>query len=339
MTGAGKSGAVGRKEWLAAAAVVRQRGQVAWALGSALEAAWAAEGPQDPVGVLEAIVARAVGGVAEVETVVAQVPGAGRAPQAATAAGEAGATWRQLQQTDLAEKAVVAVWLASVGAGERRATVALGLRSNGGKHVLGVWAGGAGEHRCSQHLAEDLRARGLGRGGMWLAVTEGERALDLALRQQWGERVVVAHCHKRVAAAVTGHLPAGLRDAAARALAAAWECPDLASAGQQLQALAESWRQEHPGAAARLLTECEATTVTQALGLRGALAQRLSTAVPARYLLEQCLPAARGRSGRDWVAAIAVAARDRQQSFRRLPEHAAIGALVQALAERIVAAK
>lgn len=339
MTGTGKSEQAGRAKWLGAAAVLRQRAQVAWALGAALEAAWADERPEDVVGTLEAIVARAVSGAMD-EARGAKVPSPASARQrvAAAPADEAAAAWRQMRQTDLAGVALAAVWFASVGAGSERATVALGLGADGGKRVLGVWGGGAGEHRCSQHLAEELRGRGLGRGASWLAVTEGERALDLALGQQWGERVVVAHCQKRVAAAVSGQLPAGLRDAAAQDLATAWESPDAASARQQLRALAESWRQQRPGAAARLLLECEATTATVALGLRGALAQRLCTATPARYLLEQCLPLARGRTGRDWVAAIALAARCRQQGFRRLPEHGAIGVLVRALAERTGAA-
>lgn len=60
--------------------------------------------------------------------------------------------------------------------------------------------------------------------------------------------------------------------------------------------------------------------------------------MPARYLLQQCLPAAGGRSGREWVGAVAMQARHRQEGFRRLPEHAAVGALVRALAERRAAA-
>ena len=335
----GKSGQIGPEEWLGAAAVLRQRAQVAWAMSAALEAAWAGDRPEDVVGALEAIVARAVAGAAGGASEV-KGSGAAAAPRQAEgpAAGDAAAAWRRLQQTDLAGVSLPAVWIASLGAGNERATVALGLGADGGKRVLGVWAGGAAEHRCSQQLAGDLRGRGLGRGATWLAVTEGERALDLALRQQWGQRVVLAHCQERVGAAVTGHLPTGLRPAATQALTTAWECPEAGGARRELEALAEAWRRDHPGAAARLLGECEATVATQALGIRGALAQRLRTAVPARYLLQRCLPAARGRSGRDWVAAVAMQARHRQAGFRRRPEEAAVGALVRALAKRSVVA-
>ena len=107
----------------------------------------------------------------------------------------------------------------------------------------------------------------------------------------------------------------------------------MGSAQRDLAALVTAWQEAHPGAAARLRAEAEPTTVIQGLGVRGALAERLRTAVPARYLLEQCLPAARGRSGQGWVAAVAAEARRRQAGFRRLAEQAGLGPLVRALAE------
>lgn len=139
----------------------------------------------------------------------------------------------------------------------------------------------------------------------------------------------MAHCQEHAAAEVAGHLPAGMRPQAREALRAAWDAPEAA---RELEGLADTWQQAHPGAAARLRSELEPTTAICGLGVHGALALRLQVAVPARYLLEQCLPAGRGRSGREWVAAIAAEARRRQNGFRRLPEHAALGTLVRALA-------
>lgn len=130
---------------------------------------------------------------------------------------------------------------------------------------------------------------------------------------------------------VTAHLPGGMREQAAQAMRAAWEIPEVARARSELSELAAAWRVNHPGAAARLRAEIEPTTITQALGVHGALAQRLRTVAPARYLLEHCLPAGSGRSGRDFAAAIALAARQRQDGFRRLSEHAALPKLVHAL--------
>ena len=87
MREAAKAGAAGREEWLGAAAVLRQRAQVTWAL----EAACAGEGP-------EAIVARAMSGAALGE---AEWKGTSAAtetlrPRRVAVAGDAAAAWRQL---------------------------------------------------------------------------------------------------------------------------------------------------------------------------------------------------------------------------------------------------
>ena len=331
----GEAAGAGAEAWLKAAGVLRERARVALAVAAAVEAAGGSEGQGDLVGSLEAIVAQAVSGAGAV-SMAAQAPepraqaGAGR-----RASGEdAPAVWRQMQETRLAETALPAVWFASGGAGGTQVTLALGCKANGVKQVLGVWCGGAGEQRCSQSLAADLHGRGLGQGRSWLAVAEGERALDMALRREWGERVMVAHCQEHVGTAVLAHLPASLRATAAAALEAAWEAPAAIAAQRQLLALAESWHEQHPGAASRLRAEVDATTAVTALGLRNGLARRLRSAVPARYLLEQCLPAARGLSGRAATAAVAAAAAQRAQGFRRMCEPGALVVLTRALAEQ-----
>ena len=304
------------------------------------------------VATLEAIVARALAGPGASLERVAQPTGESGQSVAAhqrrqpTLISDAQTAWRQMQATDLVGRSMPVVWFASAGAGGgeaasrptlrggERATLALGATADGGKAVLGVWAGGAAEHRCSEHVAGDLRGRGLGRGSAWVAVTGGERALGLALRQHWPNRdVVVAHCQQRVAAEVLGHLPVSLRPQAGQALRGALggsgcdQCPaGLGGPGHRLAG-------GTPRGGRPLAAEAEPTTVIQGLGVRGALAERLRTAVPARYLLEQCLPAARGRSGPAWVAAVATEARRRQAGFHRLAEQAGLGPLVRALAE------
>lgn len=328
--------------WLQTAEALRERGRLAWALGVAMERVLAsapATAVAD-VGVMEAIVAEAVGQLAGQQQVRRPVKGSGAAAvQAAGArapegADEATTVWQRLQGADLAERAIPVVWIASGGAGGERVSLALGVAADGCKQVLGLWRGALAEERCSQMVATDLRSRGLGRRTAFVAVGGGERALDLALGEQWPQRAVVAHCQDRVADAVMAHLPAAMREQAAQAIDAAWEIPDVAQARHALSELAAAWQVEHPGAAARLRVEIEATTVPQALGVYGPLAERLRSAAPARYLLERCLPAGAGRTGRDFVASVALAARRRQDGFRRLGEHEALPRLMSALAAR-----
>ncbi len=291
------------------------------------------------VSVMEAVVAEAVRQLVGQQQVRQPARGSGAAAVAGAGArlqegAEASTVWQQMQSADLAERVIPVVWIASGAAGGERASLAVGVAADGRKQVLGLWRGGVAEQRCSQMVATDLRSRGLGRRTAFVAVSTGERALDLALGEQWPQRAVVAHCQDHVVAAVIAHLPAAMREQAAQAIHAAWEIPELTRARSELSELAAAWQVEHPGAANRLRSEIEATTIPQALGIYGPLAERLRSAVSARYLLERCLPAGSGRSGRDFVASVALAARQRQDGFRRLGEHAALPRLLSALAAR-----
>jgi hypothetical protein len=71
-----------------------------------------------------------------------------------------------------------------------------------------------------------------------------------------------------------------------------------------------------------------------ALGVGGALGERLRTATAAAYLLGQCLPAGRGRQGRASLGAIAGELLRRQAEFRRLTAHDQLPALCQRLDAR-----
>ena len=63
-----------------------------------------------------------------------------------------------------------------------------------------------------------------------------------------------------------------------------------------------------------------------ALGLRGALAQRLENTAPTAYVLERCQ-----RAGRNTPVAVAVELVRCQRGFRRLPEAHRLGELWLAL--------
>jgi hypothetical protein len=233
---------------------------------------------------------------------------------------------RLLERPPLEDRAWLVVWFGAALRPEPGLTLALGMDGDGRRQVLGLWPGMPEQVRSAEKLAEDLQGRGLGARGPWLAVTGGERALDQALRGSWDGQVVVAHCQRRVCREVLAHLPAGEQAGARLALVRAWDAPDAAAARQALAAQVEAWRASYPGAAARLARSVEATTVVLALGLRGALAQRLEGTAPADYLLERCR-----RAGHDGAAAVAAELARRQASFRRFSEAERLGELQQAL--------
>lgn len=327
--GRGRSRSTGVDAWREASRQLQERGRLAWALGEVLGQVLdgaSSEADGDRIERLETIVARAVSHAGERR---GRVPGPARGGRSVVRAVSPLGVPRDgqmLLNPPLGERAWSVVWFAAALRPEPGLTLALGMDSDGGRQVLGLWSGTAEQMRSAEKLTEDLHERGLGVRGPWLAVTGGERALDQALRGFWNGRVVVAHDQRRVCQEVLAHLPAGVRPEARRTLDRAWDAPDARVARQMLTALVGTWREICPGAAARLGRSVEATTAVLDLGLRGALAQRLETTAPAAYLLERCR-----QGGRNTPAAVVTELVRRQGGFRSFPEADRLGELLTAL--------
>ena len=333
---------VGLAEWRAAGRVLRERAEMTLALGRCLEQLPVGPGltPEGLAERLQAVIGEVLaqgGRQKEAPAARAMACGRGMAGAARTVAAkeerEPGAALRALR-ADLFGQRWPVVWFASAGTDAERVTLALGVRVEGTKQIVGLWSGGSGEQRLGQTAAEDLWLRGMNRGTPWVAVTGAERALGAALLQQWGARLVLVHDRRAVADAVVAHLPAAAREAAVEGLREAWATPEFAKAQALLERQAECWKGSFPGAEARLRQEIDATTSVQALGVGGALGERLRTATPAAYLLGQCLPAGRGLLGRAHLGAIAGELLRRQAGFRRLTEHGQLPGLCQRLDAR-----
>lgn len=329
-SGRGQRRTAGVEAWREASRQLRERGRLTWVLGEALGLVLDGAGfdqDGDCVRHLEAIVQRVVSDVGERGgRVPAPARGTQQSAVRAVSPHRVPRDGQTLLNPPLGERAWLVVWFAAALRPEPGLTLALGMDGDGRRQVLGLWPGGPEQVRCAEKLAEDLHGRGLGVRGPWLAVTGGERALDQALRGFWNGRVVVAHDQRRVCREVLAHLPAAEREGARLALACAWDAPDASAARQTLETLVGAWRQSWPGAAARLARSVGATTMVLALGLRGALAQRLENTASAAYLLERCQ-----RAGRNTPAAVAAELVRRQGGFRRLPETERLGELRQAL--------
>lgn len=315
--------------WREASRQLQERGRLAWALGEALGQVLdgaSSDADGDRIGRLETIVERAVSHEGERRGPAPSPARGGRSVAQAVSPLRVPRDGQTLLNPPLGERAWLVVWFAAALRPDPGVTLALGMDGDGRRQVLGLWPGGPEQVRSAEKLAEDLRGRGLGVRGPWLAVTGGERTLDQALRGFGNGPVVVAHDQRRVCREVLAHLPAAEREQARLALARAWDAPDASTARQTLEALVGAWRGSWPGAAARLARSVGATTAVLALGLRGALAQRLENTASAAYLLERCR-----QGGRDTPAAVAAELVRRQGGFRRFPEAERLGELWQAL--------
>lgn len=200
--------------------------------------------------------------------------------------------------------------------------IALGVCSDGAKHVLGVREGTTENARVATALLQDLIDRGLRTDRPVLFVIDGAKALRKAIRQVFGALGVVHRCqyHKRMN--VLGHLPESLRPSVDRALRDAWNTPNADLARKQLERLARSLEREHPGAAASIREGLEETLTLQQLGISGALYRTLHTTNPIENLNGSVATYTRNvkrwRGGRMIVRWVSAALQEAERAFRRV---------------------
>jgi transposase-like protein len=168
--------------------------------------------------------------------------------------------------------------------GERVVLVALGIDAQGHKHVLGLREGSTEATRVVASLLADLVERGLDADRMRLWVIDGGKALRKAIVQTFGERALIQRCQEHKRRNVIEHLPRDMHAGVNRALREAWAAGSVDLAKRQLQRLAGSLQDSHPGAAASLREGLEETLTVQGLGIAGALHRTLRSTNPIENL-------------------------------------------------------
>ena len=167
---------------------------------------------------------------------------------------------------------------------DRVILLALGIDTQGNKHVLGLREGSTEATRVVASLLSDLVDRGLAADRMRLWVIDGGKALRKAIVQTFGQRALIQRCQEHKRRNVLEHLPEDAHASVKRALKDAWSASDADLARKQLGRLASSLQAKHPGAAASLREGLEETLTVQALGITAALYRTLRTTNPIENL-------------------------------------------------------
>ena len=155
--------------------------------------------------------------------------------------------------------------------------IALGIDTQGRKHVLGLREGATETAAVSKALLNDLVTRGLPTERAMLFLVDGAAALRRAISDVYGTLGVVQRCQLHKYRNVLGHLPERLHASVERALRTAWDLQSEASAKRALERLARSLEDEHPGAAASIREGLHETLTVLRLGLTGSLQRTLRT--------------------------------------------------------------
>jgi putative transposase len=224
---------------------------------------------------------------------------------------------RDLSQLDLAALMIDGIVIA-----EHVMLVALGIDSDGKKHVLGVREGATENAVACTALLTDLRDRGLRTDRAVLVVIDGGKALAKAVRNVFGARAVVQRCQAHKVRNVVEQLPDELRPSVRQAMRDAYAASDADRARTMLVNLARRLRDEHPGAAASLDEGLDETLSVKRLKLPRKLERQLSTTNAIENLMGSVRDLARrvkrwrgGSMIQRWtVTAVADAA----QRFRRI---------------------
>jgi transposase-like protein len=213
--------------------------------------------------------------------------------------------------------------------------VALGVDSQGRKHVLALREGTTENATVCKALLADVRERGLDLERPVLFVIDGGTGLRKAIRETCGPTAIIHRGQVHQRRNVLEHLPETMRPRVRRVLDEAYGLADAALAKRRLTQLAAGLDHPHPGAAASLREGLDETLTLQRLGVTGALYRTVRSTNAIENLNglvgHFVRNVRRWRDGHMLVRWIAAGLHEVGCSFRRLRGHRDLAALIRAL--------
>ena len=214
--------------------------------------------------------------------------------------------------------------------------VALGLDSQGKKHVLGLWPGATENATVCKELLSDLTGRGLATDRKYLVVIDGSKALAKAVRATFGEQATIQRCQVHKERNVLEQLPPEHQGRVRQRLRAAWKLKGYADAKPALEKVLADLEALSPAAANSLREGLEESLTLHRLGTPETLRRTLRSTNP----IESCFSATRKRCRnvkrwrsqemvQRWAATMLLQVEAR---FRRVRGHREMPLLIAALA-------
>jgi transposase-like protein len=235
------------------------------------------------------------------------------------------ATQKQMDQwlgRDLGQLDLAALMIDGITIADHIMLVALGIDTDGRKHVLGVREGATENATSCTALITDLRDRGLRTDRAVLVVIDGGKALAKAVRNVFGTRAIVQRCQAHKTRNVVEQLPEELRPSVRQAMRDAYAANDAERARTMLVNLGRRLRDEHPGATASLDEGLDETLSVKRLRLPRKLERQLSTTNAIENLMgsvrELARRVKRWRGGKMIVRWTVTAVADAAKRFRRI---------------------
>ncbi len=183
---------------------------------------------------------------------------------------------KEFAESRFDDKDILIIYIDGLVFGGYHVIAAVGVDSEGFKHVLGLAEGASENAVVVKDLLEDIVGRGVKLGRRRLFVIDGSKALWNAIDAVFGKDNPVQRCRKHKIANVTEHLPKEMQKQVACVMRAAYRL----EADEGIRRLEQQARQLevlHPSAAASLREGLEETFTVNRMGLPSMLARSLHT--------------------------------------------------------------
>jgi len=181
-------------------------------------------------------------------------------------------TWRS---RPLGELDLAVLFLDGVRFGRECLVVALGIATDGHKHVLGVWHGATENASVCQALVTNLAERGLRTDRSVLMVLDGSKALAKAVTQTFGTAAWIQRCHVHKTRNVVDYVAKADQPWVRQRLQRALRATSAAAARRQLEALARQLEARSPSAASSLREGLDELVTVLDLPVNGLLRRAL----------------------------------------------------------------
>ena len=183
---------------------------------------------------------------------------------------QSGQQLEQLAERHFDEVEFLIIYIDGLVFGEHHVICAVGVDSEGQKHVLELREGASENAATATSLLEDLVERGLDSGRRYLFVIDGSRALRCAIDKVFGKGSPVQRCRRHKIRNVCDRLPDDLAEQVKSVMQAAYRLP-WEEGRVRLRKQAEWLEGLHPDAAASLREGLEETFTINRLELSSSL--------------------------------------------------------------------
>jgi putative transposase len=238
----------------------------------------------------------------------------------------------------LGELDLVALMVDGIGLGEHTLVVALGIDATGKKHALAIREGSTENGALCRSLFTDLIARGVPADRSIVVVIDGGTGVRSAVKHAFGDYALVQRCQVHKKRNVVDLLPEHARPHVRKVMQDAYALDDHDKAKAQLERLAKSLDEQHPGAAASLREGLDETLTVLSLGIGPTLRKSLATTNPIESTFSTVRRVSRrvtrwqsGTMALRWALAGTMEA---EKTWRRLMGKADMPKLVSALRRR-----